>query len=286
MSSVGPKLIGSTKSRAFRCLWMLEELGNIGSSIEGLFPYQFIYAQPQSKLVVKYNPLGKIPILLESDGFVLYESSAIITYLGDKYNYNYHNQNRYHTLLSPAPPTTATITATTTQNLLVPLAGTHKRGLYDQTMSVLQTELDAQGLWIHRKHEVMGKYFTYIPDAVKHARKYFNKTNRILIQQLKDNNNASPLSSSYYLLGSQFTAVDIVYIHCLQWSQSIGWDNKWKDDKFLLQYIEFCTSRVAYQKTASIKDNDNNNDNDNDDGEDYQKKKLPTSSIISINSNL
>jgi glutathione S-transferase len=226
----GPKIIGfaPTKSRAFRCLWMLEEIG---------IPYQFIYATPQSPQVLKYNPLGKIPILVEEDGFVLYESGAIITYLGDKYRDD--------------------------KNLLVPRAGTKERGLYDQTMSVIQTELDSQGLWIHRKHEAMGEYFTYIPDAVDHAKKYFNKTNRTLIQQLKDNNNNNNNSDNDgnggggpYLLGSNFTAVDIMYVHCLNWSKTIGWDNKWNDDITIKQYMELCMTRTAYQKASSIKDGD------------------------------
>jgi glutathione S-transferase len=242
MTTTGPKIIGfaATKSRAFRCLWMLEEIG---------IPYQFIYSTPQSPQVLKYNPLGKIPILVEEDGFVLYDSGAIITYLGDKYRDS---------------------DSDTSNSLLVPRAGTKERGLYDQTMSVIQTELDSQGLWIHRKHEVMGEYFTYIPDAVNHARKYFNRTNRILIQQLKDNNNNNNKNSGSdgdgggpYLLGSNFTAVDIMYVHCLNWSKAIGWDNKWNDDITIKQYMDLCMTRSAYQKASSIKDEDYNNNNSN-----------------------
>jgi len=233
ITTTGPKLIGFAKSRAFRCLWMLEEIG---------IPYQFIHSLPQSSQVLKYNPLGKVPIFVEEDGFVLYESGAIVTYLGDKYR--------------------DTSSDSDSNLLLVPRAGTKERGLYDQTMSVIQSELDSQGLWIHRKHEVMGEHFTYIPDAVTHAKKYFNKTNRVLIQQLKDNNNTNNSDSDSdggggpYLLGSNFTAVDIMYVHCLNWSKTIGWDNKWNDDKTIKQYMELCMTRSAYQKASSIKDED------------------------------
>merc|ERR1712032_930728 len=149
----GPKIIGFVKSRAFRCLWMLEEIG---------IPYRFIYSRPQSEQVLKYNPLGKAPILIideednNGDDFVLYESGAILTYLGDKYRTANCNGNGNAT------------SSSSVANALVPLAGTTERGRYDQTMSVLQTELDSQGLWIHRKHESLGEHFGRIPVAVDH----------------------------------------------------------------------------------------------------------------------
>ena len=180
------KLLGAASYRSFRCLWMLEELS---------IPYDYEPVQPQSKKVLKYNPLGKVPVLIE-DGFSLYESCAINTYLGDKY---------------------------CSESLrLVPECGSRQRGLYDQTVSVLISELDAQGLWIHRKHEAHGRYFSFVPDAVTHARKYFNKTNRTLMKQLE---HGGP-----YLLGNDFTAADIIYVHCLEWSSDIKWDDKWKQN--------------------------------------------------------
>ena len=221
MGSSGPKLIGMGKSRAFRCLWMLEELG---------IPYRYIPAMPQAEEVKQYNPLGKIPILVEDDGFCLYETNAIINYLGDKYRKDTGDNS----------------------NHIIPPCGTKERGLYEQTMSVLATELDAQGLWIHRKHDAMGEYFGHIPEAVEHARKYFNKTNRILIQRLKSNQEAVVAGSDTnfsYLLGPNFTAADIVYVHCLDWSKMIGWDAKWKDDVTVCNYIEACKSREAFVRT-------------------------------------
>jgi glutathione S-transferase len=191
---------------------MLEELA---------IPYQHVVAAaPQSVEVKKYNPLGKVPVLVEEDGFVLYESVAINTYLGDKYR----SKN----------PT------------LVPAAGTRQRAIYNQTMSVLSTELDTQGLWIHRKHESMGHVFTYVPDAVTHARKYFHKTNRTLIEQLK--NGRGP-----YLLGTDFTAADIFYVHCLDWSTSIGWNDKWKEDPVIMDYLKLCKERPAYINVKNMR---------------------------------
>ena len=99
--------------------------------------------------------------------------------------------------------------------------------------------------WMHRKHEALGEFFTYIPDAVTHARKYFHKTNRSLIQQIQ--------SEGPFLLGPNFSAVDIVYVHCLEWSKTIGWSDKWGDDNTLLAYLERCRSRPAYTRTRNIR---------------------------------
>ena len=68
-------VIGSTKSRAFRVMWMLEELGQ---------DYTQISAGPRSEEAMKYNGLGKIPALVDGDA-VLTDSVAIMTYLGDKH---------------------------------------------------------------------------------------------------------------------------------------------------------------------------------------------------------
>lgn len=157
---------------------------------------------------------------MEEDGFSMFESCAINTFLGDKYR--------------DANPT------------LVPPTGTNERGLYEQTISVVTTEMDSQGLWIHRKHEGMGEFFTFIPDAVVHARKYFHKTNRSLISQLKE-------TDGPYLLGSNFTAADIAYAHCLEWSRAIGWDDKWKNDGEVVDYFKLCRSRPAYRKVHDLR---------------------------------
>lgn len=66
---------GGVRSRAFRVLWLLEELG---------VPYTHVDAGPQSDEVRKISPLGKIPVLVD-DGTVLRDSSAILTYLADKH---------------------------------------------------------------------------------------------------------------------------------------------------------------------------------------------------------
>ncbi|TMM52401.1 glutathione S-transferase family protein [Sulfitobacter sabulilitoris] len=69
------KVIGTGKSRAFRVMWALEELGQ---------PYDVIDAGPRSEEAKTYNPSGKIPALVDNDA-VLTDSVAIMTYLADKH---------------------------------------------------------------------------------------------------------------------------------------------------------------------------------------------------------
>ncbi|MEM8578768.1 MAG: glutathione S-transferase family protein [Pseudomonadota bacterium] len=68
-------LIGSTKTRALRVSWMLEELGQ---------DYTQMQAGPGSPEARAHNPLGKIPALVDGDA-TLTDSVAIMTYLADKH---------------------------------------------------------------------------------------------------------------------------------------------------------------------------------------------------------
>lgn len=68
-------VIGGARSRAFRVLWMLEELG---------LPYEHRPEPPRSEAVRSLNASGKIPVLRDGDA-VLTDSVAIMTYLADKH---------------------------------------------------------------------------------------------------------------------------------------------------------------------------------------------------------
>lgn len=69
------KVIGHGGSRAFRVMWMLEELG---------LPYAHVAANPQTGDVIALNPAGKIPVLVE-DGVPITDSTAIVQYLADRH---------------------------------------------------------------------------------------------------------------------------------------------------------------------------------------------------------
>ncbi|MFB2594259.1 glutathione S-transferase family protein [Paracoccus sp. p4-l81] len=66
-------LIGSSRSRALRVLWMLEELG---------LPYDHVPARPRSDQAIALNPAGKVPVLVV-DGTPITDSTAILQFLAD-----------------------------------------------------------------------------------------------------------------------------------------------------------------------------------------------------------
>lgn len=68
------KIIGATRSRTFRVLWLAEELG---------LDYQHVAEMPRSETVTKLNPLGQIPVLTDGD-IVIPDSLAILHYLADR----------------------------------------------------------------------------------------------------------------------------------------------------------------------------------------------------------
>ena len=72
---MGYTVIGMGKSRAFRVLWLLEELGA---------DYTHLPVQPRSEEVTQHSKLGKIPVLLDGEA-TLTDSTAILTYLADKH---------------------------------------------------------------------------------------------------------------------------------------------------------------------------------------------------------
>ena len=111
-------LYGGGRSRWVRPLWMLREIGAQFDAVEVDRPG----GQLDSATFRALNPLGKIPVLVD-DGRPLFESGAILLYLGDKF---------------PAAG-------------LLPRAGTFERGVHDQWMFTTATEFE-QPLWrLHRQ---------------------------------------------------------------------------------------------------------------------------------------
>jgi len=69
------------------------------------------------------------------------------------------------------------------------------------------------------------------------------------VQQQSDDDD----HGDFYLLGPKFTAVDICYVHCLDWSKTIGWHDKWTQSQCLVNYLDRVRSRPAYRKIKSIR---------------------------------
>jgi glutathione S-transferase len=74
------RIFGIPKSRAFRVMWAAAELG---------IPYENIpidsAATPKPPELLAANPMGRIPAI-DDDGFTLFESLAITTYLAKKHS--------------------------------------------------------------------------------------------------------------------------------------------------------------------------------------------------------
>eukprot|EP00965_Chrysotila_dentata_P187442 6172132-Pleurochrysis_carterae.AAC.3 len=216
-SGSGLVLIGSGRFRPFRNIWMLEELG---------VPYTHIPASPRSSTAGQYNALGQVPILKDGD-FVMTESGGINTYLGDKFR-------------------------KTGRTELIPAAGTMERGQYEQWVSFILMELDAQGLWVHRKHaELAGLLAPACPVAVETSRVHFIKCMKRLAEQL----HAHP--SSYLIPNFGFSAADILLVHIVGWAESIDasprWDQPWRETptepmRTLLSYVSRCCERPAFKR--------------------------------------
>ena len=66
-------IYGRKHSRAFRVLWMLEELG---------LDYRHYPVDPHARELLEISPKGKIPVA-EIDSEVITDSTAILTYLGE-----------------------------------------------------------------------------------------------------------------------------------------------------------------------------------------------------------
>ena len=66
-------VIGSTRTRAARVVWMLEEIGQ---------PYDLIPHRAGSPEVKDFNPAGKVPVLIVG-GTTLTDSTAILQFLAD-----------------------------------------------------------------------------------------------------------------------------------------------------------------------------------------------------------
>mmetsp|Transcript_12773 Transcript_12773/g.28335 ORF Transcript_12773/g.28335 Transcript_12773/m.28335 type:complete len:189 (-) Transcript_12773:248-814(-) len=170
-----------------------------------------------------------VPSLKHGD-FVMYESAAINTYLGDVFRGK-----------DGVPE-------------LVPAPGTHARGRYEQVVSFLCCEIDSQCLWVARKHKDLGHLFGAFPEAVAAAQKYYFRCLNAMIAEFR-------ALGTEYLVGHNFSAADILFCHCISWANAIQWltESVEKDGavteegiepqnfQFLNAYWEKCKERPSFK---------------------------------------
>ncbi len=157
------------------------------------------------------NPKEKIPVMVDGD-FVLSESAAIVTYLGDTYGRD---------------------------ALLVPAPYTRERALYNQWSSFVPMELDAHTLYVMRKHRDLSHLYGEAPAAIETAIAGFNKQVAVAEQALEGRE---------YIVGGHFTAADIMLTSVLTWATAYGIDLS----PPLLEYCGRQTARDAFKSAAKL----------------------------------
>lgn len=201
-------LWGIGTSRTLRAHWMLQEL-------ELSYERRAITSRSGETLTSEYtaiNPSQKIPTLQEGD-FLLSESAAIVNYLATAYG--------------------------TSKNLCPP-SDTKRRARYDQWCFFAMMELDANTLYVIRKHEDLHAIYGEAPNALKAAREGFARQAHAAEQRLSD--------GRPYVLGEDFSGADILLSTCLLGAVRRGIDLP----NALIDYLERTTTRAAYQRALQV----------------------------------
>jgi glutathione S-transferase len=136
-------VIGNAASRAARVLWMLEELG---------LAYEHIGVKPRTDEVMRFNPSGKVPVLLV-DGQPITDSTAILAYLADS-----------------------------TGRMTNP-AGTLARARQDSLTQAILDEFDAI-LWTAARHSFILPAEQRVPEVKASLRWEFERNQKIMAQRL------------------------------------------------------------------------------------------------------
>ncbi len=173
-------LYGLGRSRSFRVLWALEEIGA---------EYEYMDLDMGSKAedgnlhvdYLKLNPQGKVPTLID-DEFVLTESNAIINYLG-----TFAGGEKF-----------------------IPQSDSRLRAEYDEVCFFIQSDFE-QPLWTSGKHRFALPEEHRVPEVLATATWEFSKSQTAL----KDLFNLSE-----YIVGNSFTFADVLLAHTIGWADS------------------------------------------------------------------
>lgn len=168
------KVIGNTNTRAMRVLWAMQEIG---------LNYDHLRINARSPEALKANFSGKIPSL-DVDGIIINDSTAIITYLADKYN------------------------------KLTFLPGTIERAQQDSFTQFILDELDAV-LWTAARHSFVLPKELRVSEVKDTLRWEFAKSIKTLELRMGDGPN---------LMGEKFTIPDIILTHIGGWARVAKFD--------------------------------------------------------------
>lgn len=209
MSQADTRILwGVGTSRTLRALWMLHEL-------ELPYEHKRITSRSGETLTPEYtrlNPSQKIPALQEGS-FVLTESAAIVNYLAATHG--------------------------AAKNLCPP-ADAKARARYDQWCFFAMMELDANTLYVIRKHEDLHAIYGEAPHALQAARDGFARQARAAAARLVD--------GGPYVLGEHFSGADILLTTCLV----NGIRRNVELPAALHDYLARTTARAAYQRALAL----------------------------------
>ncbi len=198
---------GAGTPRTLRAHWSMQELGldyerrAIGSRDGGNLTPEY----------TRLNPSQKIPTLQDGD-LVVAESAAIVNYLTTCYG-------AAKNLQPPADP--------------------GERARYDMWCFFAMMELDADTMYIIRRHGDLHAVYGEAPNAVKAAKEIFAKQADAAMTRL----GAGP-----YAMGDRFTGADILLTTCLTGAPR----REIKLPEPLNDYLARTTAREAYQRAMRI----------------------------------
>jgi glutathione S-transferase len=198
-------LWGAGSSRPLRALWMLHEL-------ELPFEHRPIRSRSGETLTREYtrlNPSQKIPTLQDGD-FTMSESAAIVNYLAGTYG----------AAKNLAPPTAP-----------------RERARYDQWCFFVMMELDANTLYIIRRHLDLTDVYGEAPNAIETARECYLKQAGAAAVRLAD---------GPYVMGERFTGADILFTSSL--ASALKRDLELPAR--LHEYLALTTARPAYKRAV------------------------------------
>ncbi|MGP1357480.1 glutathione S-transferase family protein [Roseicyclus sp.] len=163
------KVIGSVKSRTLRVLWMLEEIGA---------PYEHVAAAPRSEEVTRFNPAGKVPVLV-ADGVPISDSVAIMTFLADRHGQFTHTP------------------------------GTIERARQDSLTNAILDEFDAV-LWTAARHSFVLPEEHRVPEIKDSLKWEFERSQEQFVPRMAED--------GPFLMGDTMTIPDILLAHCMGWA--------------------------------------------------------------------
>jgi glutathione S-transferase len=205
-ASERPRIVwGAGTPRTMRAHWMLHEL----ELAYERRPIGSRSGETQTPEYIRLNPSRKIPTLQDGD-FVISESAAIVSYLAETYG--------------------------ASKDLLLPTGGRERARYYEWCFFIMM-ELDANTLYIIRRHEDLKDIYGDAPNAVKAARRCLEEQAHAAARRLA-------ASGGEFALGERFSAADVLLTTCL--TGAVRRDIVLPDA--LREYMKRTTARPAYQR--------------------------------------